>query len=91
MNSTFVRQIRVLTLLVVMLAVSAATLHAQIYTDLYNLGSNSGDPTDPAWMGLFAQGRDGNLYSTTQTGGVINCGAVFQFTPAGKMNPLIVS
>jgi uncharacterized repeat protein (TIGR03803 family) len=39
-------------------------------------------------MGLFAQGRDGNLYSTTQTGGMINCGAAFQFTPAGKMNPL---
>jgi uncharacterized repeat protein (TIGR03803 family) len=39
-------------------------------------------------MGLFAQGRDGNLYSTTQTGGTINCGAAFQFTPAGKMNTL---
>ena len=88
MNGRCVRQIQVLALLVVMLAVSAATLHAQTYTDLYNLGTNSGDPTDPAWMGLFAQGRDGNLYSTTQTGGMINCGAAFQFTPAGKMNPL---
>ncbi len=88
MNGRCVRQIQVLALLVVMVAVSSATLHGQTYTDLYNLGSNSGDPTDPAWMGLFAQGRDGNLYSTTQTGGMINCGVAFQFTPAGKMNPL---
>lgn len=92
MNSRQVRQIRLFALLIVMLAVmlavSAATLCAQTYTDLYDLGSNSGDPTNPAWMGLFAQGRDGNLYSTTQTGGTINCGVAFQFTPAGKMNPL---
>ena len=88
MDNRYVRQIPVFALLVVMLAVSAATLQAQTYTDLYNLGSNSGDPTDPAWMGLFAQGRDGNLYSTTQTGGTIDCGAAFQFTTAGKMNPL---
>ncbi|MGH9497721.1 MAG: choice-of-anchor tandem repeat GloVer-containing protein [Terriglobales bacterium] len=88
MNRGRVRQIQALTLLVVMLAVSAATLHAQTYTDLYNLGSNSGDPTDPGWMGLFAQGRDGNLYSTTQTGGTDNCGAAFQLTPAGKLTTL---
>jgi uncharacterized repeat protein (TIGR03803 family) len=87
-NSRYIRQIQVLTLLVVTLAVSAATLHAQTYTDLYNFGSKSGDPTDPAWVGLFAQGRDGNLYSTTQTGGTINCGTAFQLTPAGKVTPL---
>jgi hypothetical protein len=68
---------------------SAATLHAQKYTDLYNLGSNSGDAANPAWMGLFAQGRDGNLYSTSQGGGVpvkgVQYGAVFQLTPIGNM------
>jgi len=88
MISRCVQQIRVLTLLIVTMAASAATLRAQTYTDLYNLGSNSGDPTDPAWMGLFAQGRDGNLYSTTATGGTINCGTVFQLTPAGKLTVL---
>jgi len=70
------------------IAASTATVHAQTYTDLYNLGSNSGDPTNPAWIGLFAQGRDGNLYSTTTDGGLNLEGAVFQLTPSGTMTRL---
>lgn len=66
---------------------ASATAHAQTYTDLYNLGSKSDDPTDPGWLGLFAQGRDGNLYSTSQTGGT-GFGTVFQLSPAGKMTVL---
>ena len=67
---------------------SATILHAQKYTDLYNLGSTLGEPANPAWMGLLAQGRDGNLYSTSQGGGMNTYGSVFQLTPAGKMNLL---
>ena len=63
------------------------TLHAQTYTDLYNLGSNSGDPENPGWIGLFAQGRDGNLYSTATDGGLNTVGAVFRLTPSGTMTP----
>src|ERR1700674_2560809 len=66
---------------------ASATAHAQTYTDLYNLGSKSDDPTDPGWLGLLAQGRDGNLYSTSQTGGK-GFGTVFQLSPAGKMTVL---
>ena len=66
---------------------ASATTHAQTYTDLYNLGSKSADPTYPGWLGLFAQGRDGNLYSTSQTGGK-GFGTVFQLSPAGKMTVL---
>jgi hypothetical protein len=43
---------------------------------LYDFGTNTGDPRNPSWPGVFAQGRDGNLYSTSQTGG-IGYGTVF--------------
>jgi len=72
-------------MLVLVVGTGGAVANAQVYTDLYNFGSNSGDPITPAWMGLFAQGRDGNLYSTTQDGGLNGFGAVFQLTPSGTM------
>ena len=64
-------RIRVLLAVVMLMLVVAAShlSYAQTYTDLYNLGTNTGDPVNPGWMGLFAQGRDGNLYSTSQSGG----------------------
>ena len=68
MKNTHVTRIQVLAVVIAIVAASATTLHAQKYTDLYNLGSSSGDPANPAWIGLFAQGRDGNLYSTSQGG-----------------------
>jgi len=43
------RKLLLLTLaLPVLLVTVAATVQAQTYSDLYNLGSNSGDPTSPA-------------------------------------------
>ena len=75
------------------LVVAASHLsYAQTYTDLYNLGTNTGDPVNPGWMGLFAQGRDGNLYSTSQSGGAFvgghQYGTVFRLTPSGAMQVL---
>ncbi len=87
MKSTRVTHLRVLAVVIAILAASATTLHAQTYTDLYNLGSNSGDPETPAWVGLFAQGRDGNLYSTSTDGGLNAVGAAFRLTPSGTMTP----
>ena len=87
-------RIRVLLAVVtLMLVVSAAnSACAQTYTDLYHLGTNTGDPVNPGWMGLFAQGRDGNLYSTTQTGGAFvgghQYGTIFRLTPSGSMQVL---
>ena len=80
-------RLQVLAVLLIMTS-SAATVHAQTYTDLYNLGSNPGDPVNPAWIGLFAQGRDGNLYSTSTYGGLNAEGAVFQLSPSGTMTRL---
>lgn len=63
----------------------AGVAGAQTYTVLYNLGSQPGDPTNPARQGSFAQARDGNLYSTSQTGGTSDNGTVFRLTPSGAM------
>jgi len=69
--------------------VVTATAYAQTYTDLYNLGATNTDPLNPAWMGTFAQGRDGNLYSTTQAGGDNKVdGTIFRLTPSGDMAKL---
>jgi uncharacterized repeat protein (TIGR03803 family) len=62
----------------------SGVVQAQTFSVLYNFGSNSGDPSKPAYSGIIAQGRDGNLYSTAPAGGTC-CGAVFQITPAGKL------
>jgi uncharacterized repeat protein (TIGR03803 family) len=70
-------------LLVLAAAVSAG---AQTYTVLYNLGSQPGDPLNPTRQGSFAQARDGNLYSTSQTGGTNDDGAIFRLTPSGAMS-----
>jgi uncharacterized repeat protein (TIGR03803 family) len=62
----------------------SGVVQAQTFSVLYNFGSNSGDPSRPAYSGIIAQGRDGNLYSTAPAGGTC-CGALFQITPAGKL------
>jgi hypothetical protein len=53
-------------------------------TLLYNFGTHSGDPAHPNNPGAIVQGRDGNLYSTSNDGGTDNAGTVFKVTPAGK-------
>ena len=75
-----------LAMLVLALSVSTNVAHAQTYSVLYNFGAASGDPSQPANSGIVAQGRDGNLYSTTINGGTLNSGAVFKITPTGTVN-----
>jgi uncharacterized repeat protein (TIGR03803 family) len=87
MKNGYAARLQVLAVAIIIVTASAMTLHAQTYTDLYNLGSNSGDPENPGWIGLFAQGRDGNLYSTATDGGLNTVGAVFRLTPSGTMTP----
>jgi len=69
----------------VLLVATTGAVYAQPFTKLYDFGSNSGDPQLPSWPGVFAQGRDGNLYSTSTNGGAHGAGAVFRLTPAGTM------
>jgi uncharacterized repeat protein (TIGR03803 family) len=61
---------------------------AQTYTDLYDMGATSADPNDPVWSGVIAQGRDGNMYSTTPQYWTGGGGDVFKITPAGKVTVL---
>ncbi len=71
---------------VLMLSMTIATAHAQTYSDLHDFGSASGDPLNPAYSGIVAQGRDGNLYSTTPAGGSGNLGTVFKVTASGAVS-----
>ena len=62
----------------------AMTLQAQTVSVVYNFGSQTGDPFQPFYSGIIAQGRDGNLYSGA-TGGLNNAGALFKLTPSGTL------
>ncbi len=73
---------------VLILGFGLVAAQAQTYTDLYNFGDASGDPLNPAYSGLVAQGRDGNLYSTTPAGGSSGFGTVFKITAAGTVSVL---
>ena len=58
------------------------------FTPLYNFGTHAGDPVHPNYPGFVVQGRDGNLYSTSNDGGTDNAGTVFKITPAGQVTVL---
>ena len=77
---------RAFRLIVVVLAVAlTATVHAQTITSIYDFGKNAGDPLNPQLVGAIAQGRDGNMWSTTPAGGLNKIGAAYKITPGGKM------
>ena len=68
----------------------AAAAQAQTFSVVYNFGSSSTDPTQPFYSGIIAQGRDGNLYSSSfgfnsVTGAE---GVAFKITPAGVLTSL---
>ena len=67
-----------------------ATFITPTFSVLTNFGSTggSGQPTNPTYPGIIAQGTDGNLYSTTPEalGGID--GAVFNVTPSGTLSML---
>lgn len=69
-------------------ALLSASAQAQTYSVLYNFGTYSTDASTPKNPGALAQGRDGNLYGTTLSGGTTNQGAVYRITPAGALSVL---
>jgi uncharacterized repeat protein (TIGR03803 family) len=72
-----------------LLAFAAAPLHAQFnYIDLYDF-ENCGDGCLPQDYGQLWQGKDGNLYGTTETGGKHDLGTIFRVTPAGVHKKLV--
>ncbi len=58
------------------------------YTVLYNFGNKTNDPLQPHGLDAIAQGRDGNLYTTSASGGTTNSGTVFYVTPSGTVTVL---
>jgi uncharacterized repeat protein (TIGR03803 family) len=83
------RHLRLVTLALLAWAFPVAiAAHSQTYNVLYNMTINSTDVWGPEWLGVFAQARDGNLYSTSQLGGTFGKGVVFRLTPAGQVTVL---
>jgi len=75
--------------MIVMAVATATTAEAQTFSVLYNFGSNSGDPYNTQYPGLIAQGRDGDLYSTSLFGGNLGgWGDVFTITPSGALTSI---
>jgi hypothetical protein len=70
---------------IVLFVLLTTIAHAQTFSVLYNFGSKSGDPLDPGFQGIIAQGRDGNFYSTASNGGTTLSGDVFRITPVGLL------
>jgi len=69
---------RAIALVLLSLSLLAPSVRAQ-YMDLYDFGECG----CPSYTSLMAQGRDGNLYGITPSGGVNNVGVVFKAGPFG--------
>lgn len=70
-----------------MVASTLTQAHSQTYSVLYNF-----DETPHGccayYPGILAQGRDGNIYGTTLSGGAFGYGSVFVVTPTGALATL---
>jgi uncharacterized repeat protein (TIGR03803 family) len=80
------RSLKRIALLLLVAAVATAA-HAQ-FSVLYDFGTKGGDPNQPISSGTLAQGQDGNLYSTSPSGGTNNQGTVFRIAPNGTLTVL---
>src|SRR5580704_11971057 len=82
---------KLIALVALMVALVATGAHADAchpkssFNTIYNFGDHTGDPLSPQAVGAIAQGRDGNLWSTTLFGGTNNMGTAFKLTPGGKL------
>jgi uncharacterized repeat protein (TIGR03803 family) len=66
-----------------LLVLASGNLSGQTATDIHDFNcSTEGCGAIPA--GLLAQGRDGNIYGTTQSGPGSDYGTVFRITPSGN-------
>jgi len=75
-----------LVLAMLVLAVAGAAVPAQAITPtvLYDFTGSGGPPLNPHNVAI-AQGRDGNLYTTSLFGGMAGSGTVFNITPSGTV------
>ena len=81
----------VLTFLALAVVVSPVSALAQTFSVLYNFNNsaNSTDPLDFVFPGTFAQGQNGNIFTTSANGGgTFNSGTVFTMTTTGGLSEL---
>ena len=74
--------------LVYLALVAGSTSRAQTYSVVYNFGSQMNDPNGHSYSGIIAQGRNGNLYSSSTFGGQFGNGANFMVTAGCVLNTL---
>jgi uncharacterized repeat protein (TIGR03803 family) len=84
-DTTRILRATMLAITALTLALAAAPAANAQFNVLYNFGTKSGDPENPSNPGIIAQGRDGNMYSTTVYGGTNSLGTIFKITPAGNV------
>src|SRR5581483_7781383 len=82
-----ISQLRALTISTV-LTLSIATAHAQTPSLLYSFDPITEGVFGPFPQSVMAQGPDGNLYGSTDTGGANSFGGVFMVTPSGAETKL---
>lgn len=73
--------------IVSLLSLTSVPLMAQTYTDLHDFNC-AVEGCSPQFSSFLAQGRDGNLYGTTFSGGTYTYGTVFKATPSGTVTTL---
>src|SRR5579872_1837819 len=89
MSCTLIKRSTIAGIAVILLLGSGTLVRAQTFSVVYNFGSQLNDPVQPFYDGIIAQGRDGNLYSSTSSGGANNAyGATYKLTPAGTLSTL---
>src|SRR5882762_4206645 len=74
-------------ILLIILGTSSTPLQSQTYSDLHDFTCTV-EGCRPSFPAILAQGRDGNLYGTTSSGGRFNFGTVFKITPVGAITTL---
>ena len=86
----FFRDAAAMLALTVALGMNSA--HAQTFSALYSFNNNGGvdntDPLDFVNPGTLAQGQDGNIYTTSENGYVLNAGTFFNMSPTGALSIL---
>jgi uncharacterized repeat protein (TIGR03803 family) len=73
--------------LLLLIFLNVGISHAQ-YADLHDFAGSGGAGCCPSYPSVMAQGRDGNVYGITTTGGTSNLGTVFRITPSGGYTQL---
>ena len=73
-------------LLTLAVLVASALMQAQTYTDIHDF--NETDGCCAIYPSMLAQGRDGNIYGATTSGGVHFYGNIFKMTPAGVLTSI---